>query len=137
MRKKTDNQTPRQAAPHRQFRRSGVELAVASEADALLVARKVLARVRDIRNAQGEGSYVFGDPACGIFALRIGSAAGEGMLREHGEWLFGLYGADTADGKRVSFPSPDQIAEDLREHYGWEQPEPIRWPMQLELVFAA
>ncbi|HHA2973259.1 TPA: hypothetical protein ACOFD8_000575 [Stenotrophomonas maltophilia] len=33
--------------------------------------------------------------------------------------------------------NPEQIAEDLREHFGWEQPEPIRWPMQLELFVAA
>ncbi|GAB3054176.1 hypothetical protein [Stenotrophomonas tumulicola] len=137
MRKKTENETTRHAAPHRQFRRSAVELAVASEADAPQVARKVLSRVRDIRNAQGEGSYVFGNQACSVFALRIGSAAGEGMLREHPGWLFGLYGADTADGKRVSFPTAEQIAEDLREHYGWDQPLPVNCPKQLNLFAAA
>ncbi|WP_455948139.1 hypothetical protein [Lelliottia jeotgali] len=122
----------RHAAPHRQFRRGAVAVAVVDQGQVLAVARAVLSRVRDIRNAQGEGSYVFGDPGQAIFALRIGSAAGEGMLREHSDWLFGLYGADTADGKRVTFPSIDQVAEDIREHYGWEQAPSIREPAQLE-----
>lgn len=130
------NRTGRQAPPHRQFYRGAHPVGTVSEDEVDAIAEKVLSRVRDIRNAQGEGSYVFGDPEHGVYALRIGSAAGEVMLREHLDWLFGVYGAAHAHCHRASFPPLEQVAEDIRAHYGWAQKVAAETG-QLGLHFAA
>lgn len=134
---KTDKHTQTEAKPPRRlFSRRVAPLAVAEESSTMAVAVRILSRARDIRNAHVEGSYVFGDTEHGVFVQRIGSASGESMLRDHCDWLFGLYGADTADGGRVRFPSPEEVQDDIRAHYGWEQTARSQPPVQLDL-FAA
>lgn len=123
-------------APQRQFSRSALPIGVVERGTVDGLAVRLLARVRDTRSSQGEGSMVFGDPEHRLFVVRIGSAAGTQMLKEHAGWLLGLYGANTSDGKRVCFPLVEQVADDIRAHYDWEELPPPGWPAQLDL-FAA
>lgn len=120
-------------SPRRLFSRRSEALATTDMENVPKVAAKVLARVRDIRNAHSEGSYVFGDPDHHVFAQRIGSPGGEAMLKEHGDWLLAVYASGPPKASHACFPDVEEIADDIRDHYGWEAVP--RWlpPTQLEL----
>ncbi|WOB24760.1 MULTISPECIES: hypothetical protein [Xanthomonas] len=108
----------RQTAPHRQFNREAVPLGTANpHEDMMPIATAAVARIRDIRNAQCSGSYVFGADDGRVFVVRQGSATGERMVKKHPAWLMGVYAGDTADGRRATFPTPSQLFGDLLQHF--------------------
>jgi len=74
-------------------------------------------RIRANRHDRQVGSWLFGDKEGKVYVLKEDSSCVVGMLKEHPEWMVGLYAAETRDRKRPSCPSAEQVFEDLRQHF--------------------
>jgi hypothetical protein len=101
----------RTASPQHYVRTKVRPLAWLDEVNLLRVAAMVADRIYRNRRRTSAGSYLLVDDGRRVLVLSEASSATDSAVRRHPKWVVGRY----ACGPVASYPTLDDIADDLRE----------------------
>lgn len=102
---------------HRQQPRQPKPIPFSPQDSMTALAETIAKRIFVNRKSAKCGSWLLGTKDGRVFVLRENDVTTPSLLARHGSWVIGRYAADQASGCRVRTPKPDELREDLVDHF--------------------
>jgi hypothetical protein len=102
---------------HRQQPRQPKPIPFSPQDSMTALAETIAKRIFVNRKSAKCGSWLLGTKDGRVFVLRENDLATPNLLRQHNGAVIGRYAADQSSGCRVRTPKPEEVREDLVDHF--------------------